>query len=89
MNFVSFNIRGLGSGPKRAAFKHFLDVVKPCVVFLQETMAKSVDACNFFLHIKSDWQVCALDARGHLGGTLVAWNPLVASLKAYHHFAGI
>ena len=51
MNCVSFNVRGLGGGPKHAKLKQLLDFVFPAVVPLQETMSSGNIACDFFLHL--------------------------------------
>ena len=89
MNYISFNIRGLGGGPKRAAFKRILDIVCPVIVFLQETMSSGDIACDFFLNLRPGWFVSALDACGHYGGTLVGWNPLLANLRAFKTCVGL
>ena len=48
MILVSFNVKGLGSGPKRDSLKSFLDKTKPGVLLLQETMIDTVSTCNYF-----------------------------------------
>lgn len=52
-------------------------------------MSSRFSTCDYFLHLCLGWHVSALDALGHSGGTLVAWNPLLADLKAFNTFAGI
>ena len=88
MNLISFNIRGLGSGHKRVAFKHFLEIVHPSVVLLHETMTSSLVSCNYFLKVKPHWCVCIVEF-GLSGGTLVAWNPIEADMKAEYTIACI
>ena len=66
-----------------------MGVLWPGVLFLQETMVPASDACIPFLKIASTWHVCVVDATGLSGGTLVAWNPLVDSMKDFTTCAGI
>lgn len=82
MNLSSLNIRGLCSGPKRAALKHLLSYVNPQVVLLQETMLSSVSTVNFFLKLKPGWLATDVDTIGLSGGTLLTWNPCMANLRA-------
>ena len=56
---------------------------------LQETMMSASSSCDFFLRINPCWRVCAFDAIGHFGGTLMAWNPLVVGMKYFSCCAGI
>ena len=72
MNLLSFNICGLGRGPKRAAFKCLLDFVCSSLVFLHETMLGGSNACSFFLRLRPGWLVSASDSCGNSGEILVA-----------------
>ena len=38
MNLLSFNIRGLGSSPKRDAHKILIEVINSRIIMLQDTM---------------------------------------------------
>ena len=89
MILLSINIRGIGGGPKRTAFKHVLDSHSLAVVFLQETMSLGANACDYFLRLRSSWRVCARDASRLSSGILVAWNPLVADFRAFDSVVGI
>ena len=51
MNYLSFNVHGIGRGPKRDTLKQLLDNVCPIVVLLQETMSSGATACDFFLKL--------------------------------------
>ena len=57
MNLVSVNIMGLGSGPKRATLKILIEKLKPGVLFLQETMSLTRNACDYFLKLKPNWRL--------------------------------
>ena len=46
-------------------------------------------ACDYFLHLRLGWFVSAIDSCGHLGGTLVAWNPHLDDFKDFETCAGI
>ena len=46
-------------------------------------MNMGVKACEFFLRILRDWEICAIDAVGQYGGLAVIWNPHVCSLKHF------
>ena len=46
-------------------------------------------ACDYFLKLRPSWRVSAWDSNGLSGGTLVAWNPQMADLKAFITTAGI
>lgn len=89
MLITTLNIRGLCSGPKRAALKSFLDTFKPVVLFLQDTMLSAADALQFFLRLKTGWRASAVELSGLSGGLLTAWNPKDANLRTYHSCAGI
>ena len=55
--FVSLNIWGLGSKPKRDAFKGFLDILKTIVILLQDTMTNVGSAYDYFLKLRLHWHV--------------------------------
>ena len=67
MILTSFNIRGLGSGSKRIALKHFIEATKLGIVVLQETTMSTSFGCDLFLKIKPCWRVCTSHAVGTLG----------------------
>ena len=69
---VTFNVRGLCSGPKSAVVKWIIDSEHVDILLLQETNIEAVKACEYFLRIKPGWKVSALDSTGLSGGTLVA-----------------
>ena len=89
MIITSFNVKGLCSGPKRTTLKILIDIYSSDIVLLQETMISAHSACDFLLRIKPGWMVIAIDVVGLFGGTLVAWNPLVANLKSFSTCAGV
>lgn len=89
MLIASFNVRRLGRDPKRAALKRFLESESPAMILLQETMVSAVVVVSFFLRMKPSWHVCALDACGLSGGTLVARDPRLADFTSFASVAGI
>lgn len=89
MILSTFNAQGLGSLPKKADIRHFLDSVEPSVLFLQETMHSAEDAIYLVHNIRPRWRFCAIDSNGLSGGILVAWDPLEADLVPYSACAGI
>ena len=72
---ISFNIRGLGAGPKFRALKHFFLNNKADIYFIQETMERSFKACEFFLKFLRDWKYYATDSMGLSGGMDVFLEP--------------
>ena len=72
MILTSFNIWGLGSGPKHTSLKHFLETNIPGIVMLQETIMSSSSSRDFFLKISPYWRVCAYDVVGQSRGTLIS-----------------
>ena len=74
---ISYNMRGLGGAPKVAALSRILDLRKPKVLALQETMMEGGRAIDTLKTHLRDWEMETLDAEGHSGGLVIAWNPLI------------
>lgn len=89
MLFLTLSIRGFGGVPKRTAFRRLVDVINPNVIFLQETMVSSLQACDMFLKMFPSWHCCGSDALGISGGLLSTWNPLKAHFSSFKVEAGI
>ena len=53
-----------------------MEIVKPVVIMLQETMLPLVMACNNFLKCFPLWKCCGVDANGLSSGLLIDWNML-------------
>ena len=71
MNCISFNVCGLGIGPKQVSLKSLLDIISLVIVMLQETMSKGVTDSDFFLCLIHGLWVSVIDALSHFGGTWV------------------
>ena len=59
------------------------------MVLLQETMSSQVFTGDYFLRLRPGWRVSAIDSLVLLGGTFVAWNPLLDDLNAFNSYACI
>ena len=77
MLILSYNVRGLGGAPKLAALSRILDLKRPKVVALQETMTEGGRAKDTLKTHLRDWEMKTLDAEGHSRGLLTTWSPAI------------
>jgi exonuclease III len=75
MILLSLNIRGVGGPHKLPSLRRLLDINKPDIIFLQETLVDEEKARKFLFSLCPSWMVCALSSMGKSGGLLAAWNP--------------
>jgi hypothetical protein len=74
MIVATLNVRGVGGSEKFLALKRFVEVVKPDVLFIQETMVSVEKARGCFVKLLPNWFFCGVDSCGLSGGLLSAWN---------------
>lgn len=72
MIYLSLNIRGVGEAPKMISLRRLLEIVKPDIIFIQETMVSRVKAREVFTKLSKDKDICATDSIGKSGGLLSA-----------------
>ena len=89
MKILSLNVRGLGGKTKLCSLWSLFRSVAPDMILLQETMCSSYPALLSFSKILPNWEFCAIDALGLLGGLLKAWNPFLVRCHAFETAAGI
>ena len=75
MLILSYNVKGLGGAPELATLRRLLDLKKPKVVALQETMSEGGVSREALKTCLRDWQMETLDAKGHSGGMVTTWSP--------------
>jgi hypothetical protein len=75
MILLSVNIRGVGGPLKRASLRRLLDLYKPTVIFLQETLVDASTARDFIHPLRPSWLTCAASSVGNSGGLLASWDP--------------
>eukprot|EP00253_Pinus_taeda_P015506 PITA_15506 len=71
MILLSWNCRGLASKPKKLALKELIFRYNPDILFLQETLGKSVEVEFMLKSILLGWSFHAIDAVGHSGGLAI------------------
>jgi hypothetical protein len=86
---MSLNIRGVGGTLKAASFRRSLDLTRPDIVFLQETLVNEHKARAFMLKFRPTWVSCAVSSVGSSGGLLVAWDPSLFNLCPFLTCGGI
>jgi exonuclease III len=89
MIVVSLNVRGVGGAPKFLALKWFIALVKPDILFIQETMVSELKAREIFAKLLPTWKFCGVDSLGLSGGLLSAWNPRRDDFSSFLTPAGI
>jgi hypothetical protein len=89
MLLLSLNVRGIGGTLKAASFRRLLDVTRPEIVFLQETLVSAQKARDFFSFFRPSWVVCSVDSLGTSGGLLVAWDPVLFDFLPFLTVGGI
>lgn len=68
---LSWNCRGLASKPKKLALKDLISCCNPDIVFLQETLGKSLEVESALGSLLPGWSFLAVDASGHSGGLAI------------------
>jgi hypothetical protein len=79
----------VGGTSKFLALKRFLELAKPDVLFIQETMVCEAKAREFFVKLLPNWYLCGVDSLGLSGGLLIAWNPRKYDFSTFLTPAGI
>ena len=52
-------------------------------------MTNVLKACEVILNILKDWEACAIDLEGLLGGLIAIWNPMICKLSPFKTRVGI
>jgi exonuclease III len=89
MIVATLNVRGVGGYIKYLALKRFIELTKPDVLLLQETMVSATKARETIVKILPNWYSCGVDSTGLSGGLLTVWNPKKVDFNAYLTSAGI
>jgi hypothetical protein len=89
MIVVTLNMRGVGGSSKYLALKRFLDLVKPDVLLIQETMVGVEKSRDLFGKLLPHWFFYGVDCTSLSGGLLSAWNPRKIIFSTYLILAGI
>jgi endonuclease/exonuclease/phosphatase family metal-dependent hydrolase len=89
MIVVTLNVRGVGGSSKYLALKRLLDLVKPDVLLIQETMVGVAKARDLFVKLLTTLVFLWSGLHRSLCGMLSAWNPRKADFSAYLIPAGI
>eukprot|EP01018_Ginkgo_biloba_P002192 Gb_33330 [translate_table: standard] len=66
--------RGLGSTSRKQTLGRLVDVHKPDVLFLQETLGEGLGLVRELKKFLKEWDFIALDAVGHSGGLILSWR---------------
>jgi hypothetical protein len=64
-------------------------VLRPDIVFLQETLSDEQKARDFLLQLRPSWAATAVNSLGTSGGLLVAWDPNSFDLNPFLTVGGI
>jgi exonuclease III len=80
MIILSFNARGVGSAPKILSLKRLIEISKPDIVLIQETMCLVAKAKEVFSSFMKEWTLVASNAMGISGGLLTALKPNISVL---------
>jgi hypothetical protein len=86
---LSLNIRGVGGSLKAASFRCCLDLTRPKIVFLQETLVNDQKARSFMIKLCPTWVTCAVSVVGSSGGLLIAWDPSLYNFYMFLTCGGI
>ena len=68
-------MRGIGGASKVTALHRIIELKKPKIIAIQETMTYGERAKEIMRAILKDWWMETIDAKGHSGGLLISWNP--------------
>jgi hypothetical protein len=61
---MSLNCRGMGSSSKNLALKHIVEIHKPSIIMLQESMGEGGKLVTDLGRLFAGWDFSYLDARG-------------------------
>ena len=75
MIFDTLNVRGVGGTLKYLSCKRFLDLEKPDVLLIHETMVCEEKERELFMKLLPNCYFYGVDSIGLSGGLLIAWNP--------------
>ena len=75
MLVLYYNVRGIGGASKLIALRRILDLKKPKIVAIQETMTDGQRAKEVLGTFLKDWHMETIDVEGHSRGILIAWSP--------------
>jgi exonuclease III len=89
MIVITLNVRGVGGSSNYLALKRLLDLVKPDVFLIQETMVRVEKARDIFVKLLPHWYFCVVFSMGLSGGMLSAWNLRKDDFFSYLIPAGI
>jgi len=78
MIILSFNARGVGSAPKILALKRLIEISKPDIVLIQETMCLAAKAKEVFSIFMKEWTLVASNATGLYEGLLTTLKPNIS-----------
>jgi len=86
---MSLNIRGVGGTLKAASFRHSLDLTRPNIVLLQETLVNEQKSRALMINFCLSWVSCIVSSVVSSGGLLVAWDPSLFNLCLFLTCGGI
>jgi hypothetical protein len=69
--------------------KQLLEMVKPDILFIQETMVSEHKASEIFAKLLPLWKFCEVDSNGLSGGMLSTWNPMKDDFNSFLTPTGI
>ena len=72
MLVLSLNARGLGSSPKLKSLRRMIDIKKPAIIFIQETMMEGEKGKEVLEPWLKGWIFGHISSEGHSGGLLTA-----------------
>jgi hypothetical protein len=68
-----------------ASVRRLLDLTRPDIIFLQETLVDSARARSFINVFRPSWLSCAVSSVGTSGGLLVSWDPCIFYLTPFSY----
>ena len=74
MLVLCFNTRGLGSSPKLKSLRRMIDIQKPSIIFIQETMMEGEKSKEVLEPWLKGWSFVHISSEGHSGGLITSWN---------------
>ena len=85
MLVLSFNARGLGSPPKLKALKRMVIILKPTIIFIQESMMEGEKSKEVLEAWLKGWNFGYISLDGHSRGLITAWNQDFEELQEDKH----
>jgi hypothetical protein len=64
MIVATLNVRGVGGPTKILSLKRFVEIEKPHVLFIQETMVYEVKVRYLFVKLLPNWYLCGVYSIG-------------------------